>query len=231
MKKVFLIFGMVFLMFSVAAAQDLSLDEIMSRHYNAMGYQNLQKANTIIMTGTMVQQDAMPVKIFRMRPDKYLMESDIQDITSYQGYDGQTAWWTTPWTGNPKPQVMPEDRARDIKSKADFDGLLYNWKTKGHTLELTGRDTVETFPVYKLKITRNDNGIEYLFIDTIKFITLKRLYYRMIRGQEVAVENYYRDYRPVQGVMFSYIQDTHFGGQPYNSLQFDSIVLNKPVDE
>ena len=220
----------ILLIFLMAGAQDLTLDDILSRHFKAIGYEYLLKVNTIIMTGTMVQQDAMPVKIFRMRPDKYLMEFDIQDITAYQGYDGQTAWWTTPWTGNPKPQVMPDDRAKDLMSKADFDGLLYDWKTKGHTVELSGRDTVERSPAYKLKITKKDGSVEFLFMDATRFILQKRQYYRVVRGQEVAVENYFHDYRQVQGVMFAFTQDTHIGGQPYNSLQFDTIELDKPIE-
>ncbi|MCX6249423.1 MAG: hypothetical protein NTX61_01605 [Bacteroidetes bacterium] len=230
MKRLFSAVFVSLLLFSVAGAQDLTLDNILSKYYKAMGYENLQKVNTIIMTGTMIQQDAMPVKIIRERPDQCFMEFDIQDITAYQGFDGQTAWWTTPWTGNPKPQIMPDDRAKDLKSRADFDGLLFNWKSKGHLVELIDLDTVETSQVYKLKITKKDGGIEFFFIDATKFILLKRLYYRVVRGKEVAMENYYRDYRSVQGVLFSFTQDTHFDGQPYNSLQFDAIELNKLVD-
>ncbi|MEI7983339.1 MAG: hypothetical protein WCI71_16940 [Bacteroidota bacterium] len=230
MKKMFFASGILVMTFSFSVAQDLSLDEILSRHFQEVGYETLQTKNTIILMGTMIQQDAMPVKITRMRPDKYLMEFDIQDITAYQGYDGQTPWWTTPWTGNSKPQIMPDDRTKELKSRADFDGLLYNWKAKGHQVELAGRDTVEKATVYKLKIIKNDGSVEYLFLDDTRFIIKKRLYYRRIRGEEVAVENYYRDYRTVQGILFSFTQDTYFGGQPYNSLQLDSMELNRPVD-
>jgi hypothetical protein len=231
MKKRLHIILLILVVFSVAGAQDLTLEDILAKYYKTMGFENLQGIKTIVMTGTIIQQDAMPVKIVRMRPDHFLMEFDIQDITACQGYDGQTAWWTTPWTGNPKPQPMPEDRAKDLKSRADFDGLLYNWKQKGHIVELVGRDTVEKALAYKLKVTKNDGGIEFLFIDSEKFTLQKRLYYRKVRGQEVAMENFFRDYRTVGGAMFSYTQETWFGGQPYNSVQFDNVELNIPVDD
>lgn len=217
--------------FGIVSAQDLSLDEILLKHYKAIGISELQKINSVIMTGTMIQNDAMPVKITRKRPGSYLMEFDIQDITAFQGYDGQNAWWTTPWAGNPKPQPMPADRAKDMKLRADFDGILYNWKAKGHTVELQGKDTIEKTITYKLKVTKKDGGEEFLFLDAEKFTILKRLYYRNIRGQEVAMENYFRDYKPVKGILFSFTQETQLGGQPYNSLQFDSIILNEPVDD
>ncbi|MCX6303567.1 MAG: hypothetical protein NT040_01230 [Bacteroidetes bacterium] len=220
----------VLMICSMAGAQDLNLDNILSDHSKAIGLGNLRKVNTITMTGTIIQQDAMPVKIIKMRPDKYLMEFDIQDITGFQGYDGQTAWTTAPWSGNPKPQVMPDDRAKELRSRADFDGLLYHWKEKGHLVELVGRDTVEKTPAFKLKVTKKDGGIEYYYMDAIKSTILKRAYSRMVRGQEVAVENYFKDYRMVQGVLFAFTQVTYFGGQLYNTLQFDTIQLNNPVD-
>jgi len=229
MDKKITIFIVGMLISALAFSQDPGIDEIFSLHYKALGMEKLLKVNTIVMTGTMIQQDAMPVKIVRMRPSYYLMEFDIQDITAYQAYDGEIAWWTTPWTGNPKPQLMPEERLKDMRTRADFDGLLYNWKQKGHAIELLGRDTIDN-SLYKLKVTKKDGGTEYLFIDATTFLVQKRLYYRMIRGQEVAMENYFKDYRPVNGVMFAFTQDTHFGGQPYNSLQLESIELDQPVD-
>jgi hypothetical protein len=125
---------------------------------------------------------------------------------------------------------MPEDRAKDLRIKADFDGILYKWKDKGHLIELMGRDTVGGALAYKLKLTRKDGGVEYYFLDATKFLVLKRMYSRAARGQEITMEIYSRDYRPVQGVMLAFAQDTYIGGQPYNSLQFDSIELNLPVD-
>ncbi|MCX6276940.1 MAG: hypothetical protein NT004_02440 [Bacteroidetes bacterium] len=229
-KSSFLAISLLLIM-SMATAQEFSLDEILAKHSKALGYENLQKVSTVTMTGTLIQADAMPVKITRMRPDKFVMEFDIQDITAWQAYDGKIAWFTAPYTGNPKPQIMPEDRTKEMKTRADFEGVLMNWKAKGHTVELVGKDTVENSPAYKLKITKNDGGVEFLFIDEGSFLISKRLYNRISRGKEVPMENYFRDYRAVQGIMFSFTQDTHFGGQPYNSLQLDSIELNNPVDE
>jgi hypothetical protein len=160
MKKAALIIGILSLTGSSVFSQEMKLDEILDKYYKAGGLDKLQKVQTITMTGTMVQQDAMPVKIIKMRPDKYLMEFDVADITAYQAYDGKTAWMTAPWTGNPKPQVMPEDRVKDLKPRTDFDGLLFNWQAKGHKAELVGNDSLIDNLAYKIKLTRNDGGIE-----------------------------------------------------------------------
>ncbi len=230
MKKAIFPFGILLAAGLFAAAQDAPPDEILSKHLEASGASVLLKVNTIVMTGSIQQQDLMPAKIIRMRPDRYLMQFDVADITAYQGYDGQTAWWTLPWTGNAKPQLMPDDRVSDLKTKADFDGLLFNAKAKGHRVESAGRDTVEKVLAYKLKVTKNDGKTEFFSIDPATFLLLKRTYFRVLRGKEVAFELYYRDYRPVGGIPFPYTIETHVGGQPYNTLLFDAIELNLPVD-
>ena len=182
------------------------------------------------MTGTITQNDIMPVKIIRMRPDKYFMEFDVADLTAYQVYDGQTAWMTTPWTGNPKPQVMPPDRANEFKSRADFDGLLYNWQAKGLKAELAGIDTVNQELAYKIKVIRNDGGAEYYFIHRNSFQLVKRQYSRVIRDRETVIEVYPGDFRIIDGIPIAFSQETRFSGQLYNTTQFDSIVLNRPVE-
>ncbi len=210
-------------------AQELTLDQVLDHFYKAGNFEKLRQVNSLIMTGSIVQQDLMPVKIIRVRPDKYLMEFDVADMTAFQAYDGQTAWMTAPWTGNAAAQIMPPERLKDLKNRADMDGPLVNWKDKGHILELVGKDTLEGVLVYKIKTTRNDGGIEYNFIDAEGFMLRKRISFRMAGGKEVTVENYYRDYRNVDGIPFAFTVETNNAGR-VNEIQFESVELNKPID-
>ncbi len=230
MKKGVIVFFVIFLAGITLFAQEPGIDQILSRHYQATGMEKLQNINTIVMKGTIIQNDAMPVKITRMRPDKYLMEFDVMDMSTYQAYDGATAWSTAPWTGNAQAQPMHEDRARDLRSRADFDGILVNWKEKGHQVEYSGIDTVENVQAYKIKVTKADGGTEHLYIGTRDYLLKKRSYTRMSRGKELQVEIIFHDYRQIEGIPFSYQQDTFFGGQMYNSIQIDQVNLNEPVD-
>lgn len=230
MKKGVIVFFVIFLAGITLFAQEPGIDEILSKHYMATGMEKLKGINTVVMLGTIIQNDAMPVKITRMRPDKYLMEFDVMDMSTFQAYDGVVAWSTAPWTGNAKPQPMPEDRARDLRSRADFEGILVNWKEKGHTVELSGIDTVENVLVYRLNVTKKDGGTENQYLGTRDYLLKKRSYTRMSRGKELQVEVFFRDYRQVGGIPFPYQQDTYLGGQLYNSVQIDEVLLNEPVD-
>jgi hypothetical protein len=210
-------------------AQNLTLDEVLNKYYEAANFEKFRQVKTIVMNGTLVQQDLMPVKIVRMRPDKYLMEYDVADMTAYQAYDGTNGWFTAPWTGKAAPQTATGDRATDLKNRADMDGVLYDWKAKGHSLELAGNDTVNGLLTYKIKVTRKDGGVEFNFVDHQDFLLRKRLSYRQAGGREITVENFYRDYRTVNGIPFAFTIETNSGGR-INEIQFDTIEPDQPLD-
>jgi len=173
----------------------------------------------------------MPLKIIKKQPDKFRMEYDVQDMTSLQVYNGQIAWGTMPWTGNASPQQLPEDRAKDLKARADYQGLLYNWKAKGHLAELIGTEKTDNTEVYKIKLTRKDGAIEYYFIDSQKFLLVKQLSFRKVQGKDVEVEFFYSDFRSVNGVIFSFAQKTKMGGQPYSEQEYETIELDNPIED
>jgi hypothetical protein len=229
MKKGVFLLCLLFTISCGLMAQDLSLEQILNRYYQAANLEKHSKVSTIIMTGTIVQQDLMPVKIIRARPGKYLMEFDVADLTAYQATDGMTAWTTAPWTGKAEPQALPPDRTADLKVRADMDGILYNWKEKGHLPELTGTDTVNGKLAYKIKVVRKDGATEFNFIDCTDFLLTKRTYVRMAGGKEIPVEIYSRDYRKVDGIPFPFVTETNNGGR-VNEIQFETIELDKPVD-
>jgi hypothetical protein len=231
MKNIFLSILIFPMLISVADAQELTLEQVMNKFYSANGFDKLQKATTILMTGHITKQDIMPLKILKMRPDKYIMEFDIQDITAYQSYDGQTAWMTAPWTGNNKPQLMTEDAAKDIKAKADFDGSIFDWKEKGHTAELVGKENVNERDTYKIRLIRKDGATEYYFIDASGYLLLKKLAFRMVKGKEIEVSTFYSDYRIIDGIKFAFTNENLMGGDPYSTIEFDTIEINTPLDE
>jgi hypothetical protein len=231
MRKLFTLLGLLFILPSAVKTQDLKLEEVLSNYYKASAFDKYQKVITIVSAGTLVQQDRMPIKTIRLRPDKFLQVYDVADITCYSAYDGKTAWMQVPYTGNPRPQLMTEDQAKDVKVKADFDGLLYNWKDKVQMMELAGNDTIDNALAYRIKVVRKDGGIEFYSIGKNSFLLLKRQYTRIVRGKEMKMEVFYRAYKKVEGIPFAFTVDNRLGGQDLNSVQLDSIILNGPMDK
>ncbi len=215
---------------SILKAQEPDLESILAKYYSAVNMEKLAAVQSVVMTGTIVQQDLMPVKIYRLRPDRYLMEYDVADLTAYLGFDGTAGWFTAPWTGNAAAQKAAPDREADLRIRADIDGVLYKWKEKGHLPELVGADTVDRRPSYRIKVTRKDGGIEYHLLDAETFLPARRISTRMAGGKEIPVETTYRDYRKVSGIFFPFKVETNNGGR-VNEIQFDLVEVDVPVKE
>ena len=200
MKNIAFLLIMAIGLSNFALSQNSSPEEILAKHYNAVGLENLKKANSIVMTGSITRQDVMPLTITKLRPDKYRIDFSVQDVPAIQSYNGKIAWQTMPWTGNVAPQMVPEARTGDFKNRADFEGPLVNWKEKGFLLDMVGIDTVNDVETYNLKLTRPDGSAEYFFIGTNDYLLhLQRNYRKGRDGSDVEVNVFLSDYREVKG--------------------------------
>jgi len=231
MKKIFVFTIAILCISSILNAQNLKLDEILEKYYTATGYDKIQSAKSIIMSGTITTNTTMPLKIMYMKPDKYKMEYAVQDIPTVQAYNGLKAWTIiTPWTGSSKPQPMNEAKTKETKNKADY-APLFDWKSKGHSLELVGLENSENQQVYKLKLTRADGSFEHFFVDAKSFLLLKRSSIRSVNGKDYLQENFFGDYRNVNGAMFPFVIEGKIDGQTASTLEFETIETDKQLDE
>jgi hypothetical protein len=71
---------------------------------------------------------------------------------------------------------------------------------------------------------------EYYFIDAKSFLIQKKISYRQSQGKEIEIENNFADYRAVNGIMFSFLNENKMGGQAYSTVQYDTIDLDKAVE-
>ena len=53
----------------------------------------------------------------------------------------------------------------------------------------------------------------------------------MNKDQQIEIVNNYKDYKEVEDIMFPFGSINQMGGQFYSEIQYESIELNKPVDE
>jgi hypothetical protein len=213
-------------------AQELTAYQILEKYYQANSFDKLQKINTIIMSGIIFQSTTMPIKITKMRPDRYRLDKAVGDIPVSQACDGKEAWEImTPWTQSEKAQPMAPGAAIDFRMRADFDGVIYHWREKGHQVELEGEEKCRDTDVYKIKLIRTDSVKEYYYIDSKDFLLRKKSRNINSRGKVILNESYFSDYKEVEGILFPFTNDNFVDGQAYSTIEFDTIELNQPVDK
>ena len=194
--------SLAFVMSAPVLASEPSLDEILAKNLEARGgVETLKSKETARMTGrmTMGPMEAPFVMEFK-RPGKMRLEFTIQGMTAVQAYDGKNGWQVMPFTGKLDAEPLGDEELKQVKDQADFDGPLVDWKTKGHKVELAGREEIEGTPAWKLAVTKADGTIDTLFLDAEYFLEIAGARKVTMRGQEMNFKSTIGDYKEVDGL-------------------------------
>ena len=212
-----------------------TVDDLLAKHYEACGgLAKLKALNTMRITGTMAVQPGMdaPFTMERKRPGMSRMEFTIQGMTGIQAFDGTKTWRVMPFMGKKDPEVGTDEDNKNAQDDADFDGALVDWKTKGHTIELAGKEPVEGADAYKLKVTKKSGNVEYYYLDAETYLLVKTEAKRKTQGTEVEGETTYSDYKDVDGLMQPFSMESGAKEMPQKrKFTFTKIELNVPLDD
>ena len=216
-----------------AIAQDLSLEQVIDNHYQALG--GLDKVKSVAsrrMVGTMTMQPAgeAAFTMLSKRPTKARMEITVQGQTGIQAFDGETGWMFMPFMGQTAPEVMPQDMAASMREEADFDGPLVDYREKGHSLTLIGMGDVEGTATYELELTHRNGEVTTYHLNAESFLPMLTESNRNVQGMQLHVQTVLSDYREVSGMMVPHsiqvIQD--MGSQ---TLTIELIEYNIEIDD
>ncbi len=119
-----------------------------------------------------------------------------------------------PFMGRTDPEEMPADMAKQLEEQADIEGDLFEYETKGHQVELIGKEEVEGTEVYKLKVTRDNGEVRYHFLDSEYFIPIRQEAKTTIQGNEMEIEVALGDYKEVDGLMIPHSIENKPKGAP-----------------
>jgi outer membrane lipoprotein-sorting protein len=229
-RKTFACLFLAGLIGSAAWAQ--TADEIIAKNIEAKGGRDKMKSvQSIRMSGKMTMGGGMeaPVVMEMARPNKLRMEFTFQGMTGIQAYDGKTGWMVMPFMGKKDPEPIAGDDLKQVEDQADIDGMLVDYKDKGHQVEYLGKDEVEGTAVHKLKVTKKSGDTVTLFLDADSFLEIKAEGKTKVRGQEMEGETTFGDYKEVGGMVFAHSIQSKPKGAPAGAgmtISIDKIEIN-----
>jgi outer membrane lipoprotein-sorting protein len=210
-------------------------DEIIAKNVQARGgAEKLKSVQSIKSTATMSMGPGMeaPGILIQKRPALARLEFTVQGLTAVQAYDGKNAWQIMPFMGKKDPELMSADEAKETEEMADVDGPLVDYKSKGHQVELLGKEKIEGTDAYKLKVTLKNGDVQTVYIDSDSFLEIKEETKRTVRGSEQVVEAAIGDYKEVNGIMFPFaIESSVKGSAEKQKLTITKVELNVPADD
>jgi hypothetical protein len=204
-------------------------DEIVTKYIDAVGGKDkLSQIKTVYMENTsQVMGNEGPSTISGINGVGYKIVSEINGQTIITVITDKGGWQVNPFAGATTPTPLPDEMFKQMKSKLDLTGPLYNYAAKGNKVELAGKEAGE----YKLKVTDKDNQEITVLIDSATYYITKMSSMANFMGQTIEVSSTFSNFKKTDlGLVFPFSIEISYGGQFTVSNTVNKIELNKPID-
>jgi hypothetical protein len=211
------------------------LDEVISSHLAARGGEAKLKAlRAIRETGVVTASDGRVAKVVRemQRPDLYRLEFSYQGTKSVFAHDSAGGWQVAPLQGEFEPRkVPPEIDAAGGVDQRDLEGPLVDWRTKGHQVELAGREKLAGGEAFKLKTTLKGGAIRFDYVDVASHQIVRTEATRVLGGRPAIMTSDFSDFREAGGIVFPHKIESHAQGRPRTlTIVIEKIELDPAID-
>jgi hypothetical protein len=216
-----------------AAAQ--TVDEILAKNIEAKGgLAKLKAVQSMRMTGKMTLGPGIeaPIVLETKRPKLLRIDITVQGMTIVQAFDGTSGWMLNPLSGRADPEQMPSEVVKLVEEQADMDGPFIDYKAKGSTVELLGKEQAEGTTCYKVKLTLKGGDTRIFYIDTDSNLEVRVESKTTIRGAEQESDTIVGDYKKVGDLMIPHAIDSGQKGAPMRQkMTIDKVEVGVPIDD
>ncbi len=211
-------------------------DEIIENYFeNTGGKENWEKLEGIEMIGVMKMQNMeIPFEQVATKDGKQVVSIELQGSKMvWSAFDGETSWQRNQMTmeAEKSDNEATENMKKQVK---DFPDPFLNYKEKGYTIELIGKEIIDGTETFKIKLTKDPilvNGeskpsISHYYFDTENFVPIvveSEINEGPMKGQ--SVKSTISDYQEVNGVYFPFSISNQF-----QTMNFKDIKLNPEVN-
>jgi hypothetical protein len=156
-------------------------------------------------------------------------------ITSFNGTDiiqcitDTGGWMLNPTTGPTSPQAIPADDLKLMRVALYIGGPLVDYKDKGYSAELAGREDVAGQSNYKVHLFDNEGtDVVLYYIDPQTYLISKTVTTLKVTGKpDVTITSDFSDYRKTDiGYTIAYTVTTY----PLETITYTAVEFNKDVD-
>jgi Tetratricopeptide repeat len=168
----------------------------------------------------------------KMRPYYKLVGDPAKPVSDFaEGYDGSA------WEYYQDPGIVVRTvgkAAAAARHGLAIDGPLADYRAKGSAITLRGKEKIDGRPAYCLRVRMADGFEEDEFIDAESSVWVASRKVASVHafGREIATETRFSDYRPVDGIRFSFSsKEVEIAtGKVLNEFRTTSIVVNEKLD-
>jgi photosystem II stability/assembly factor-like uncharacterized protein len=219
-------------------SQAQTVEQVLAKNLAARGgeaklaaLQSLRTTGKVVIGGRGFSLEA-EFGLLQKRPGSMRFEVTLQGLTQIAAYDGREGWQISPFGGRRDPERQSADDSKSLAQQGELDGPLVGWQRKGHRIELLGTEDVDGTPAIKLRVTRKDGDLQYVYLDPDTYLEIRVATVSRVRGAESISETDYGSYQQVAGVWMPFAMESGQQGAPRNfRISVDRIEANVAVDD
>jgi hypothetical protein len=215
-------------------AQAQSADDIINKYIEAKGGKDkLNAIKSVYMEGSreMMGSEVM-VKVTMVQGKLFRNDFEFGGQTGYTIVTPTEGWSFIPMRSQ-NVESIPTERLKNMQGQLDIAGPLVDYIAKGNKSELQGKETIDGKEAHKIKVTLNTGKEVTFYIDTKTNLLIQSKMMSAATGSNAPQEmiTIYSDYKSFDGIMFPQTIANPGSGVTGGSTTFDTIVINKSVDE
>ena len=217
-------------------------DEIITNYLeNTGGIENWKKITGTKMKASVNQQGIeIPLEIIQLKDGRQATVINFQgQVIKQQVYDGESLWGHNFLTQ--KAEKSDAETTENFKLNLnDFPSAFIDYKDKGYTAELLGKETIEGTECFKIKFVqepitvdgKKEESIAFNYFDTENFILIAVESTIPFGPQKGTVQLItFGDYQEVDGLYFPFSLSQGIKGGASQPVNMTSVELNPVVDD
>jgi len=212
-----------------AASKTPTAEEIITKHIDAVGgIDAWRKITSIRMEGSLMVQGA-EVSVVGTVLHQIGSRQDITfgGMKGFRILNNTAGWNFMPFQGQTEPEPLTEEEIKERQSDLDAQDELVDYKEKGTTVELAGKDDVDGTECFKLLLTYKSGAAKTLFIDPISYHIIRQVAKAKANGQEFEDVTNFSNYQKLpEGIWVPMSV-----GMSIGELNLTKVEVNVPVDE
>ena len=220
----------IVLTLGVIAVQAQSVEEIVSKHINALGGKDvLDKMKTVYVESS-VSFAGNPVSAISSTVFGKGSRTDVDfgGQKFIQTVSEKGGWMVAP--GQNGATALPDEMVKASKMQYESGGALYNYASKGSKVVFLGKDT-SGGGSYKLGLTTKDSISVTFYINVKTYLIDKAINKMSVNGQDMLTTAIYSDYRKTDvGYVVAWTQQVILP-QVTMDIKNTKVEVNKDIDE
>jgi outer membrane lipoprotein-sorting protein len=217
------LFSAILLFAALGAVRAETVDEIINKHIDATGgAATWKKILAVKMEGSVSAQGMdIPLTFSKSQDKGFRMDMTVMGMSGYVIMTPSTGWVYMPFQGQKQPEAMTSDDIKDGLSELDIQKLL-DYKQKGTTAELVGKEDVEGTECYKIKLTLKSGKTVTEFIDPSNYYVIREVQIVKANGKQMEQTNNFSNFKKLpEGITLAMTISS-----PMGDVTFTKVTIN-----